>query len=121
MDPSLGRQLALLPRLTVHELRRRFAEVFGEPTLANNRVWLVKRIAWRLQALVEGNLSERARRRAAELANDADLRLYPPRASQAVPREKKSTADAERPDIRLPSPGHTLSRLYKGRMLHVRV
>jgi hypothetical protein len=71
--------------------------------------------------LAEGDLSERARRRAAELANDADVRLYPPRASQAVPAEKKSTADAERPDIRLPSPGQTLSRLYKGRMLHVRI
>jgi hypothetical protein len=40
-------------------------------------VWLVKRIAWRMQALAEGDLSERARRRAAELANDADLRLSP--------------------------------------------
>src|SRR5437762_46945 len=121
MDPSLGRQLALLPRLTVHELRRRFAEVFGEPTLANNRVWLMKRIAWRLQALAEGDLSERARRRAAELANDADLRSYPPRASQAATVEKQSTTDAEQPDSRLPPPGHTLSRLYKGRTLHVRV
>ena len=36
---------------------------------------LNKRIVWRLQALAEGDLSERARRRAAELARDADLVL----------------------------------------------
>jgi hypothetical protein len=66
----MARQIAALQRLTVKELRDRFAEVFGEPTNANNRDWLLKRIAWRLQELAEGGLSERAKRRAAELAND---------------------------------------------------
>ena len=70
---------ATLERLTISQLRQRFAEVFGEATAASNRTWLVKRIVWRLQALAEGDLSERARRRAAELARDADLRLNPPR------------------------------------------
>jgi hypothetical protein len=44
------------------QLRQRFAELFGEATQASNRTWLVKHIAWRLQALAEGDLSERARR-----------------------------------------------------------
>jgi hypothetical protein len=38
-----------------------------------------RRVAWRLQARAEGDLSERARQRAAELADDADLRLRAPR------------------------------------------
>jgi len=75
MDTNVGKELAALQRLTVKELRTRYAEVFGEATNANNRAWLVKRLAWRLQALAEGDLSERARRRAAELASDADLRM----------------------------------------------
>ena len=37
------------------------------------------RIAWRLQADAEGGLTERALQRAAELANDADVRVTPPR------------------------------------------
>jgi hypothetical protein len=41
-------------------------------------------LAWRLQALAEGDLSERTRRRAAELAQDADLRLTPPRPGTAA-------------------------------------
>ena len=75
MDLNVGKEVAALQRLTVKELRTRYAEVFGEATNANNRAWLVKRLAWRLQALQEGNLSDRARRRAAELACDADLQL----------------------------------------------
>ena len=66
---SMARQIAALQRLTVKELRSRYAEVFGEPTNANNRDWLLRRIAWRLQELAEGGLSDRAKRRAAELAS----------------------------------------------------
>jgi len=58
--------------------------VAGEPTGVTNKGWLCKRLAWRLQALAEGDLSERARRRASELACDADLRLLPPRRAIAV-------------------------------------
>ena len=75
MPADLGPQVAALKHMTVTELRTRYAEVFGETAQAGHRTWLIKRIAWRLQALAEGDLSQRARRRALELANDADLRL----------------------------------------------
>src|SRR5439155_12451148 len=71
--------IAALQRLTMQELRVRYAELFGETTAAKNRTWLLRRVAWRLQSLAEGDLSERARQRAAELANDADLRITVPR------------------------------------------
>ncbi|MGE0759247.1 MAG: DUF2924 domain-containing protein [Pirellulaceae bacterium] len=72
---NVGKEVAALQRMTVRELRTSYAEVFGETTRAGNKPWLVKRIAWRLQSQAEGDLSERARQRAAELANDADVRL----------------------------------------------
>src|SRR5436190_13623653 len=68
-----------LQRLTMQELRVRYTELFGETTSAKNRTWLLRRVAWRLQSLAEGDLSERARQRAAELASDADLRTTVPR------------------------------------------
>jgi len=71
--------IAGLQRLTMQELRVRYAELFGETTSAKNRTWLLRRVAWCLQALAEGDLSERARQRAAELASDADLRTTVPR------------------------------------------
>jgi hypothetical protein len=119
---NIVNEVAALQRLSVGQLRQRFAELFGEATLASNRTWLVKRIAWRLQALAEGDLSERARKRAAELARDADLRLNPP--------QRKATATTAPPepvrlptpvDPRLPPPGTILARPYKGQLVQVQV
>src|SRR6516164_11725155 len=117
MNLNIGRELAALQRLSVKELRDRYAEAFGEGTNANNKTWLIKRIAWRLQVLAEGDLSQRARRRAAELANDADLRLLPPRSRVAGASSDLSAS--EKPDDRLPPPGNILTRPYKGRIVRV--
>jgi Protein of unknown function (DUF2924) len=123
MHQPIGRQLTQLQRLTTSQLRRRYAEVFGEPTRANNQTWLIKRIAWRLQELAEGGLSERARRRAAELANDADLRLNPPRPPRATKTPPVIPATPSEPalDKRLPPPGTVLTRSYKGQTQQVEV
>jgi hypothetical protein len=123
MDLNVTREVAALQRLTVPELRQRYAEVFGEATPAHNRAWLVKRIAWRLQARAEGDLSERARQRAAELANDSDLRLSPPRVTDgaAAPERTVSQPVHVEPDQRLPPAGTVLTRRYKGQDLQVQV
>jgi Protein of unknown function (DUF2924) len=124
MNPTIGQQLAQLQRLTTPQLRRRYAELFGEHTPANNRTWLFKRIAWRLQALAEGGLSERARQRAAELANDADLRLNPPvprRPAKPVPVQPLIPTAPAAIDKRLPPAGTILTRMCKGEMLQVQV
>ena len=123
MPDHLAHELARLPRLGAADLRRRYAELFGETTRTGNKAWLVKRLAWRLQALAEGALSERARQRAAELADEADLRLTPPRPRATAPVPAADPA-ARRPGKRnhpLPPAGTILSRLYKGTTLHVRV
>jgi hypothetical protein len=106
--------------LSVNELRAKYAQVFGEETRVGNKAWLVKRIIWRLQALAEGDLSERARRRAAELAQDADLRLIPPRPAKTTSVSKNGKTSALR-DGRLPLPGTILTRWYKGQTLRVQV
>jgi hypothetical protein len=76
---NVEKEVAALQRMTVNELRERYREVFGEESRSRNKQFLWKRIAWRTQALEEGGLSERARRRAMELAKDADIRIRPPR------------------------------------------
>jgi hypothetical protein len=84
------------------------------------RVWLVKRIVWRMQALDQGDLSERARRRAAELAHDADLRQSPPQPHKLCPNAIVQAGPAGRaakrntPHLR---PGTVLARKYRGDML----
>ena len=115
-----------LQRMTVPRLRERYAEVFGEPTRSGNRQFLVRRIAWRLQAMDEGDLTDRARRRAAELARDADLRVRAPSgpilasgptvAPTAAFRRTMTVTGrvVQLGDQRLPGPGTVLRREFKG-------
>src|SRR5262249_22412487 len=130
MKQNTVNELAGLDRLSVPELRHKYATLFGEPTWVANRAWLVKRLAWRMQALAEGDLSERARRRALELANDADLRLGPPRPQQNGAVKKNGSVSSTavtvasprgQRDARLPRPGTLLTRAYKGQTLQVQV
>ncbi|HEY7310178.1 MAG TPA: DUF2924 domain-containing protein [Gemmataceae bacterium] len=121
MELNILNEVAALQRLSIAQLRQRYAELFGEATAAGNRTWLTKRIAWRLQALAEGDLSERARRRAEELARDADLRLNPPRCKTAPAILPESVTVPASVDPRLPPPGTILTRPYKGQILQVQV
>jgi hypothetical protein len=120
---NIAKEVAAMKRLTMNQLRARYAEAFGETTNANNRAWLIKRIAWRLQAQAEGGLAERARQRAAELADDADLRLSPPRAPAVAPAAGQTVTEVLKfdNDNRLPPPGSVLTRIYKGEALQVKV
>ena len=124
MESCLRQQLAGLPHLSMADLRGRYAQLFGEATRTSNKAWLRKRIAWRLQALAEGDLSERARRRATELAHDADLRTTPPRPTAAASPPATNPRPARRARLRhprLPPPGTILTRPYRGATLEVRV
>jgi hypothetical protein len=121
MGSEMAKELAGLERLPVGRLRERYAEVFGEPTNTFNRPWLVRRIAWRLQERAEGGLSDRAKRRAEELADDADLRMNPPKPKPGVAVTRLAESEPAPLDSRLPVPGTVLTRPYKGDMLQVRV
>jgi predicted metal-dependent hydrolase len=79
MDEPLRLEIERLRKLKTKALKARYREVFGEAAPSSNHAHLFRRVAWRLQARAEGDLSERARERAAELANDADVRLRAPR------------------------------------------
>src|SRR5215218_7150625 len=94
---SIDQTLAALGRMTVGQLREKYLEVFGEVSRSGNRDFLFKRLAWRIQSLAEGTLSERAKRRAEELARDADVRL-------TIPRPPKQRDDAGRTTVTLPAP-----------------
>src|SRR5687767_1915219 len=123
---GIEQTVAALGRMTVAQLREKYLEVFGEPSRSGNRDFLFKRIAWRLQSLAEGTLSERARRRAEELARDADLRTTLPRPPKAAPDAAARTVTLPAPrrvtaHDRLPVPGTVLTRVYRGRRVEARV
>jgi len=113
---SLRRELAALEKMSAKQLRVRYRELFGDESRTGNRQWLFRRCAWRLQARAEGGLSERARRRAMEIADDADIRFVTPRQvvpDGSKPREIHSTDI--KPDDRLPMASSVITRVFKGR------
>jgi hypothetical protein len=125
MTQTTAARIAALQEMTLADLREKYHEVFGEETRSRHKDFLWKRIAWRMQALEQGDLSERARRRAAELANDADVRVRAPRdafdAGLLSHARTRTHAFPHVQDARLPMPGTVLTRAYKGRVLRVTV
>lgn len=123
MQLNVGKGVAAMEQMAVGQLRDRYAEVFGETTNARNKQWLLKKIIWRLQSLAEGDLSERARARAMEIASDADIRRRPPKAPAPKPDAPQSPPIPVPgpPDNRVPIPGSMITREYKGRLLDVLV
>jgi hypothetical protein len=68
MELDVEREVSALRQMPMAQLCDRYAELFGEPTRTRHRAYLVRKIVWKLQARAAGDLSERARRRAEELA-----------------------------------------------------
>lgn len=123
MNRSVAAEVTRLEKMSVNQLAKRFEEVFGEQCRSRHKRYLIRRIAWRLQADAEGDLTERARQRADELANDAEIRVTPPR-SKHVKNDDTSPATIEMTsgrDSRLPPPGNWIEREYKGQAIRVLV
>ncbi len=122
---NIKKELKILRHMTTKQLREKYLEVFSEQTRSGNKDFLIKRIAWRLQANHEGGLSERVLHRAAEMANDSDLRIRMPKMfdTNAISSTNRTTTKdfpIER-DPRLPCPNTVLTRKYKGQDIEVTV
>jgi hypothetical protein len=112
----LWREIDGLRYQSVGQLRVKYLEVFGQESRSNHKQFLVRRIAWRLQANAEGDLSERAKQRAVALAEQADLRIRAPQSFL-----KKFSEGNSRKDARLPAPGTWLTREFQGQNITVEV
>jgi hypothetical protein len=118
MNDQLRREIEQLRREKIKTLKTRYRELFGHESHSSNHAHLFRRIAWRLQALSEGDLTQRARERAMQLASDTELRLRAPRQFwRELDNRSKETAR----DPRLPVAGTVLERQYQSRTITVQV
>jgi Protein of unknown function (DUF2924) len=125
MDKAILIEVEKLRRASVSSLQTRYRELFQQEARSRHREHLFRKIVWRLQALAEGELSERARVRAQEIANDADLRILAPRdffntsgqPVEIIPGKQSKKLN----DPRLPMVGTMLRRNWKGRTILVEV
>lgn len=125
MPVNVQKEERRLKGMTVPELRVEYTTLYGETTQSTSKPFLIKRILWRMQCNEYGDISERARKRALEIANDADLRLRAP-----VAYKKQSIDETPRTqtkpvtfthDSRTPAVGRVITRLYKGQQIEVTV
>jgi hypothetical protein len=123
MDPIVITAMDDLQDLKIPALKKRYRDLFGEESKSSNKQFLFRRIAWRLQANAEGDLSERARRRAAGIADDRDLRIRAPQEFVARTDSGFGSADRTRApkDCRLPAPGTMITRRVGNRQIVVKV
>ena len=125
MSTDIAREIDALHQMTTGELADRYRELHGQPVRTRHRAYLIRKVAWRIQANAEGDLSERARKRAAELANDADVRVMAPKTMIEPPAEEggycvtRELRNGEHNDPRIPSPGSAIVREYRGRKIRV--
>lgn len=121
MNTSIINRIRQLQAMTVNQLRDEWFKLYQQPTNSRNRDFLFRRLAWKLQEVQLGGLSDRARRRIDELAPDGFERARTP----GLPPLADAPADRPMPrvrrDPRLPTPGTVISKRYKGRELRVTV
>jgi hypothetical protein len=79
MEPGVVAPIDGLRELKAVALIQKYRELFGEESKSSYRQFLFQRVAWRLQARAAADLSERARRRATEIVDDADMRTKAPK------------------------------------------
>jgi len=126
-EKSMIARINILRGMTVGELRKMYREVFGEETRSGNRDWLWRRIAWRIQEIEYGGLPERAKQRAAEIADVADIRKVVPKNAfdnlmdDIKNGNGKNSKTAKAKKKKGPAPGTLLSRDYKGENHTVKV
>ena len=123
MDPTIMAAINELPQSKVAALQKRYRELFGEESQSSNKQFLYRRICWRLQANAEGDLSERARYRAVEIADDRDLRMRAPKEFVIRPDSAFQGVNRTQPpkDGRLPGAGTVLTRRIGDRQIVVKV
>ena len=50
---DVPKEMAALGRMTIHELRAKYRELYGFPSMVAHKTYLRKRIIWKLQSIAE--------------------------------------------------------------------
>lgn len=108
--------------LSIAELRDDFATVLGYKTTSRSRTFLIRKILWGRQMLKEGDICQKAKKRALEIADERNLLARSCKSRKRSSKSKSKTVDFPYSrDPRLPIPGAIVTRQYQGREIRVMV
>ena len=108
---SMTEQIAALDKLSTAELAAEYERLHGRQPRYRSPRWMVKRIAFQLQAAAYGGLSRPVRAELHRLAADIKLPDAPPRRQP----------DEVRGPLGKPRPGTVLTRTWHGEQIRVEV
>jgi len=113
-------EIMALKNMPLGELGKKYEELFdGKKTPSNNKVYLWRKIAYRIQELEYGRLSSEAQGKIEEF-----IQKYDPVNNKALrpknaPSERTKKGTFSR-DKRLPIPGTVITKEYKGIKLQIK-
>ena len=121
MQENLLTKIMNLKDASLEELKKKFAELFdGRPAPSNNKTYLWKKIAYKLQELEYGGLPTETQGKIQEL-----IQKYDPVNNKAVRPEDTTQDQSKKPNLRrdkrLPIPGTVITKEYKGIKLQVKI
>jgi len=109
-----------LKSMSLGELQKKYEEVFeGAKAPSNNKVYLWRKIAYRIQELDRGELAEQTQGKIEEF-----IQKYDPINNKALRPDIAEKSDACKRavrDKRLPIPGTIITKDYKGNKLQVKI
>ena len=115
-------KIAALKGKSIPELQREYETLFdGQNSPSDNKVHLIRKIAYRLQEIEYGGLSQETKTRIAELIEKYDPINNKALRPQVVSGGKNVVAIPHLRDKRLPIPGTAIQKKYKGQDYLVKV
>jgi len=117
MNNTILAKILALKEASVSELQKNYSELFdGKKPSSNNKTYLWQRIAYRIQELEYGGLSEEVQNKAKELAQE-----YDPINNEALRPDNGAKMSCISRDRRLPIPGTVIIKNYKGTDIRVKI
>lgn len=121
MQENLLTKIMSLKDASLEELKKKYGELFeGKPAPSNNKTYLWKKIAYRLQELEYGGLSAEAQGKIQNL-----IQKYDPVNNKTMRPEDTTRDQPKKPNLRrdkrLPIPGTVITKEYKGIKLQIKI
>jgi len=122
MKEDISEEIHALKNTTLLEIQKRYNKLFSvtEAPCAN-KPYLIKKIAYRLQEIANGELSDETKTQIIEFIEKYDPINNKALRPQVVSAGKSVVSIPFMRDKRLPIPGSVIHKKYKGQDIHVKV
>ena len=121
-NETIASQIMALKNMSLLEIQNRYKELFDTKEMpCDNKVYLLKRIAYKLQEAEYGGLSETIKTKISELTVKYDPINNKALRPQVISAGKEVDSLPFSRDKRLPIPGSVITKKYKGQTLQIKV